>query len=197
MSTPAIARAPLVGGRLCLDFVNTAGGWTPGFELIDDRLNTYEDLVAWCRYAELVDAQQPAVLLRTKPRGVLARARRLRLAIYRVCASHLGAGRLQPVDLQCISKEAQLFRRSEQIVASKDGFFWTSSLSLIQAILGRIALSAAELLTTGVLQRLRKCPGENCGWLFEDTSRNHSRQWCDMKMCGNLAKVRRFRQRSS
>jgi len=31
--------------------------------------------------------------------------------------------------------------------------------------------------------------------MFLDTSRNGRRHWCDMKDCGNLAKVRRFRQR--
>jgi predicted RNA-binding Zn ribbon-like protein len=42
---------------------------------------------------------------------------------------------------------------------------------------------------------VRQCGGESCGWLFLDTSRNRSRQWCDMRDCGNLAKVRRFRER--
>jgi predicted RNA-binding Zn ribbon-like protein len=31
--------------------------------------------------------------------------------------------------------------------------------------------------------------------MFLDTSRNRSRHWCDMKDCGNRAKVSRFRQR--
>jgi predicted RNA-binding Zn ribbon-like protein len=58
-----------------------------------------------------------------------------------------------------------------------------------------IADSAAEMLTTGDLSRLKQCPGDDCGWLFEDTSKNRRRQWCDMQACGNLAKVRRFRSR--
>jgi predicted RNA-binding Zn ribbon-like protein len=62
-------------------------------------------------------------------------------------------------------------------------------------MLWHIADSAAEFLTTGDLTRLRECSGEDCGWLFEDTSKNRSRQWCDMRDCGNLAKVRRFRTR--
>jgi predicted RNA-binding Zn ribbon-like protein len=58
-----------------------------------------------------------------------------------------------------------------------------------------IADSAAEMLTTSDLSRLKQCPGDDCGWLFEDTSKNRRRQWCDMQDCGNLAKVRRFRSR--
>ncbi|MGA2590961.1 MAG: CGNR zinc finger domain-containing protein [Bryobacteraceae bacterium] len=34
-----------------------------------------------------------------------------------------------------------------------------------------------------------------CGWMFLDTTRNRSRQWCDMRDCGNRAKVRRFREK--
>ena len=39
------------------------------------------------------------------------------------------------------------------------------------------------------LPLLHECAGEDCGWLFLDTSKNHSRRWCDMKSCGNRAKV--------
>lgn len=197
MSTPPIARAPLIGGRLCLDFTNTAAGWTPRCELIDDRLNEFSDLIAWSRYAQLIDQLQAATLLRAKPPRVLARAKRLRLAIYRVCASNLGVGKTPTADLEFINQELQTIRGLERVVAAKNGFSWACTLSGPDEILGRIAQSAADLLTGDGLQRLKMCPGENCGWLFEDTSRNHSRQWCDMKMCGNLAKVRRFRERSA
>ena len=42
---------------------------------------------------------------------------------------------------------------------------------------------------------IRECDGDTCGWLFLDTTRNHSRRWCDMRGCGNRAKVRRHRQK--
>jgi len=41
---------------------------------------------------------------------------------------------------------------------------------------------------------IRECPGEDCGYLFRDTSRGR-RRWCSMKTCGNRAKVQRFRDR--
>jgi predicted RNA-binding Zn ribbon-like protein len=43
--------------------------------------------------------------------------------------------------------------------------------------------------------RLRRCQNPDCAWLFIDRSRNHSRQWCEMGVCGNRAKASRFRQR--
>jgi predicted RNA-binding Zn ribbon-like protein len=62
-------------------------------------------------------------------------------------------------------------------------------------ILGRIAVAAAELLTSPERDRVRECASHNCSWLFVDMSRNRSRRWCDMKVCGNRAKARRFSAR--
>ncbi len=44
---------------------------------------------------------------------------------------------------------------------------------------------------------MKECAADNCNWLFYDASRNRSRRWCDMRDCGNRAKVRRFRKRAS
>jgi predicted RNA-binding Zn ribbon-like protein len=35
---------------------------------------------------------------------------------------------------------------------------------------------------------MKVCP--NCQWLFIDRSKNRSRTWCDMAVCGNRAKAR-------
>jgi len=57
--------------------------------------------------------------------------------------------------------------------------------------------SAVDLVRAVELRQLRACPVDDggCGFLFLDRSRNHSRQWCTMQDCGNVSKVRRFRQR--
>ena len=56
-----------------------------------------------------------------------------------------------------------------------------------------LAVSALSLLRPGVLERLKICP--NCGWLFTDKSRNGSRLWCDMAVCGNRRKASRHYKR--
>jgi predicted RNA-binding Zn ribbon-like protein len=63
-------------------------------------------------------------------------------------------------------------------------------------MLWAVARSAADLLASGSIATIRQCAGDECGWMFLDASRNHNRQWCDMKDCGNCAKVKRFRQRA-
>jgi predicted RNA-binding Zn ribbon-like protein len=53
--------------------------------------------------------------------------------------------------------------------------------------------STADLLTGEAAHSIRACADPECRWLFLDTSKNHSRRWCDMKICGNRMKARRFK----
>ena len=54
-----------------------------------------------------------------------------------------------------------------------------------------IIKSAADLLVSPELKRVKQCADDACGWLFMDKSRNNSRRWCSMKDCGNRAKAHR------
>lgn len=55
-----------------------------------------------------------------------------------------------------------------------------------------LRLSIEERLT-----RVKICPADDCLWAFYDASKNHSRQWCSMQVCGNRAKVRNHRERAA
>ncbi|MDN4615195.1 CGNR zinc finger domain-containing protein [Leifsonia sp. F6_8S_P_1B] len=55
--------------------------------------------------------------------------------------------------------------------------------------------SALVLSIQGRLSRVKLCGGEDCRWAFYDASRNGSRQWCSMEVCGNRQKARTFRAR--
>jgi predicted RNA-binding Zn ribbon-like protein len=50
------------------------------------------------------------------------------------------------------------------------------------------ALSALYQTAAGTQARLKTCP--SCDWLFVDKSKNGSRVWCDMAVCGNRQKAR-------
>jgi predicted RNA-binding Zn ribbon-like protein len=80
------------------------------------------------------------------------------------------------------------------VLPTQPGFAWTwpdeEELDLAR-LLWPVARSAAELLTSPDRQLVRECLGDNCGWLFLDTSKNHRRTWCSMQGCGNRAKARR------
>jgi predicted RNA-binding Zn ribbon-like protein len=128
---------------------------------------------------------------------VFDRAIALREALYRIFRATMTSSRPQRIDLETVNEELLSARNSERLTHEADGFTWEwiGTETALDRMLWSIAQSAAELLTTGDLSRLRACCGEECGWVFEDTSKNRSRQWCDMQDCGNLAKVRRYRTR--
>ncbi|MEW6212395.1 MAG: ABATE domain-containing protein [Acidobacteriota bacterium] len=210
MSDSGADKLLLIGGRLCLDFVNTVGGRRldqsrrRAFEVavLGEKLNDYEDLVRWSRHAGAITESETGRLIREGKRRkdeaseVLSRAIGLRESLYRLFKTII-TGETKTSDLEMLNDELSKARSSERLAPSEEGFVWerTSEKNDLDLMLRSVALSAAELLTTADLSRLRECGGESCGWLFEDTSRNRSRQWCVMQTCGNLAKVRRFRSR--
>lgn len=64
---------------------------------------------------------------------------------------------------------------------------------LFARLLAAVAAGQAE----GTWRRLKACPGDDCLWAFYDHSRNRSRIWCSMELCGNRAKTRSYRARRS
>jgi predicted RNA-binding Zn ribbon-like protein len=59
----------------------------------------------------------------------------------------------------------------------------------------RVLAAVAEAMADGSWARLKACRADDCKWAFIDTARNRTRQWCDMSVCGNREKARRYRSR--
>jgi predicted RNA-binding Zn ribbon-like protein len=190
-----------VGERPCLDFVNTVGGWTD--RVIADKLKNYEDLARWAELAGLMPAEHAHPLVENARRHpeeanqVLKRSIALRRVIRGVFRAVLEKRKPRLAHTRILLRELTVARSNQRLKYNGSGFGWTwnASYGALDSILWRICVSTAELLTSPDLSRVRECGGENCGWMFLDNSRNHSRHWCDMQDCGNRAKVRRFRQR--
>ena len=196
-----ISTARLVGGRLCLDFINTCGGRTSDGDLIEDRLTEFADLAAWANRAALESgpaaqrlvteaAKDPAAATKIWERAVV-----LRGACYRITRGVIQHKPPAADDVAILNSEwtEALRHRSLTTGAPCLQLKWTGDA--LDRTLWAVAESAVQLLASPGAERLRECGGVDCGWLFEDTSRNRSRQWCDMQMCGTLSKVRRFRER--
>ena len=185
-----------IAGLPCLDFVNTVGGWQQG-RVIDDKLETYPDLARWAKLADMQIAT-PARPNQREAAKVLTRARALRYALHRILNNAIENRPPTRADLAVLSAELARAREQQELAAEHGRFLWKwDETPALDAVLWRVSQSAAGLLTSPDLARLRRCAGQNCGWMFLDTTRNRSRHWCDMKDCGNLAKVRRFRERLS
>lgn len=45
----------------------------------------------------------------------------------------------------------------------------------------------------GEFDRFKACKG--CGWAFYDESKNGSKKWCDMGLCGTRSKMKAYRER--
>ena len=58
-------------------------------------------------------------------------------------------------------------------------------------LLSPVLWSAADILVSADLKRLRQCANKRCLWLFFDDSKNRTRRWCSMQACGNRAKAQR------
>lgn len=194
-----------VGGRLCLDFVNTVGGRTGNrkYTILREKVEDYSALVEWSRLAGVLNLREAhrlgvqAAAHRREAGAMLARAIALREALYRIFKCSLEGRRPPPRDLETLAGEVRAAQARRRIVRSEAAFEWRweRSEDALDRVLWAVSLSAAEMLTSGDLARVRQCTGKDCGWLFLDTSRNRSRRWCDMQDCGNRDKVRRFRQR--
>ena len=199
--TPSGFRFELSGGALCLDFVNT----------MDDRptpqpkelLTSYADLVSWARQSGAVTRSQREVLEKDAARraqkalATLERARSVREKLFALF-SNAAAGRpLSRKTLQSLNEPLGAALARQRLAPGMAGgaaWAWSRSSDL-DRILWPVLRSAADLLTSEELERVRECASESCAWLFIDRSKNASRRWCDMTVCGNRDKVRRHRQK--
>jgi predicted RNA-binding Zn ribbon-like protein len=188
-----------IGGELCLDFANTVGG---SRENPKERLNRYEDLIGWSIHAGTIDPETGDALLsragaeREHADRVLDRARQLREAIYGIFAAIAGDHEATGEDIARLNAElerAQVHLRVAPVAGGFDYLF--ADGSALDRPLWPIARSAADLLVSDDLARVKRCGGHDCDWLFLDQSKNKSRRWCDMRDCGNRAKARRHYRR--
>lgn len=67
----------------------------------------------------------------------------------------------------------------------------------VAGALGRLLAIAAAAVADGTWARLKLCAADTCAEAFYDRSRNRSGRWCSMEVCGNRAKVRTYRSRTS
>jgi predicted RNA-binding Zn ribbon-like protein len=188
----------LSGGALCLDFANTLSGRGTQAEI--EELGEYGHLVAWGRQAGVLDPDAVtalAELARNRPRqaeAVRRRAITLREAIFRIFAR--AASGEAPGEGDLAELNGSLGRALGHLRLSVGptgaGWGWEDDAPTLDRVLWPVAWSAAEMLTRRErLERVRECASGTCRWLFLDRSRNRSRRWCDMKVCGNRDKARR------
>lgn len=188
-----------VGGSLCLDFNNTVD-WRGLEPRAGELLPGYERLVAWGREAGLLsqrDARRLLARAGERPRAAgraLTRAREVRGIIHAIFLAVLEAERPDPELLKQLNDHLGQVPAHVRLATTEPSFTWgwSSDPDDLACMLWPVVWSAGSLLTAPDLARVKVCANERCGWLFLDDSRRHNRRWCEMGVCGNQAKARRF-----
>ncbi|MBC7872042.1 MAG: ABATE domain-containing protein [Chitinophagaceae bacterium] len=191
-----------IGGNLCLDFANTVGGLPPD-SISQERLTSYPHLVAWSQQANLTSESEAHVLLhkaenaQVEAIAILERARALREALYGIFAAVARGTQPTGSDLDWLNRELERGMAGARVIVTSDGFGWEwrKDEGAFDQMLAPVARSAATLLTSTERQFVRECANEQCQWLFVDTTKNHRRQWCSTTGCGNVMRVRKYRER--
>lgn len=189
MSEPSNSAPPVVRARAPGDlahiqaFVNT-------LQIVDghDDLGSPSDLERWLRDAGLAPPD-----LGTLGESDLRRTIELREALRSLLLVCCG----QPADPAAVAVlEREAAATPPRISVGADGLPHLVGAGhglddVVSCLLTAMAVAAID----GTWWHLKVCRDPQCRWAFYDSSKNGSGAWCDMKLCGNRAKARRFRER--
>lgn len=169
--------------ELVRQFVNTRQPKTD-----TDELSSPQALVAWLSEHELATNGTRA------SRQDLARAVELREAL----RAHLLANTdgVPPPDGVCATID-RAARRAKLVprLDPQGGSVLEPEARGVQGALGRLLAIVHESVADGTWPRLKACRDTSCQWTFYDHTKNHSRAWCTMALCGNRSKARAYRER--
>ena len=181
MSTPIDKAALAPDAELIVEFVNTRD-----VEEETDSIAEPAALEAWVaeRTGEHAGSLEPDDVDRIQ---LLREA--LRSLLRRNNGEEVAAGELEPL------------REAAERTRIRTAFSADGELQLVPARSGlggfeaRLLMAVEHLQCHGAWPRLKACTEDSCQWAFYDTTRNRSRTWCSMDVCGNREKTRRYRER--
>jgi predicted RNA-binding Zn ribbon-like protein len=189
------------GGTLGLDFANTRRHRLKPILL--ELLTDYGELLRFVTETDSLDADVIARLRAhadqhpAEAAEALQRAIAVREALYQIFIALDQDAAPASDDLAIFNQALAQAYTHRQLVVEEDGFTWRWSIPPVVLDLAYwpAVLDAAALLLSDRVSGIHQCEAETCAFVFLDTSRGRRRRWCDMQVCGNRAKVGRFRAR--
>ncbi|BCJ32910.1 hypothetical protein Athai_04130 [Actinocatenispora thailandica] len=158
---------------------------------VESGLDDLRDLATFRRW--LADHDRPA----PADEADLDLARRLRAELRAETATHHDppeqAGHRSRDALDALSVRIPLAVRFAPDGAAVPAPAGTGVTAVLGEVLAAVALAAHD----GSWRRMKICPADDCRWVYYDASRNSSRRWCSMRVCGNRNKTRTYRQRTA
>jgi predicted RNA-binding Zn ribbon-like protein len=184
-----------LSGHPALELCNTRAGWDGPPDPRGEYLRTY-DALALLASTTAVISKEVADTVRhyaaSDSEGVaqaLDRTRRLRGDLYSALAgTPTAATRRRLADAIGAAHSRQRF-----VVENNSAHWEFSGDATLNDPLDALLIEAGNLLADRRRDLVAACPGEDCGWLFLNTSRR--RRWCQMSVCGNRAKQAAFANR--
>jgi predicted RNA-binding Zn ribbon-like protein len=180
----------LIGGRLAIDFANSAE-------------SDWEGFIRFLETSRVVSPERSAQLLplsQSDPQAadqLLSRAARLRDALRKTFRALVHKDKVAREWVAPVNEILRITEGHDELVW--DNAQWRLEFLARESgsewLLATIARSAAEILVEGPAARLRLCANPACGLFFSDLSRTRRRRWCSMARCGNRHKVAAFARR--
>jgi predicted RNA-binding Zn ribbon-like protein len=191
----------LVAGHLALDFANTLDyRYDPDRRI--DLLPSYERFLVFSRQSEVITAAQMRRLVDSlsefDSQRVLKKVIELREALYFLILSAVHGRIPDESHLRALNRFLSEARSVDEVAWHKRRFVRSSRdvTERPDGPLRQVIEAAVVLITSLDIYNVRECSEKSCRWLFLDRSRNHSRRWCDMQLCGNRSKAKRFYART-
>ncbi len=163
-------------------FVNTLD-----VEEISDELASPAALAAWCHHHTGSD------LHLSVSRKDLAAAIEVRDVLRNAMLANRGVA-IRPEDLAEHNRRIARFQAGVEFAETGRPIVRARGTGVTE-ILSRILVDVATAHALGIWDRTKLCPAEDCLWAFYDHSKNRSRRWCSMDLCGNRTKTKTYRQR--
>jgi predicted RNA-binding Zn ribbon-like protein len=174
-----------VSAHLCIDFVNSCFTDHTGGPAVHDRL----ELEPWRQWFARRCGLDGAPPLNRRAHGDLVALRSLLRQLLETRRPPDRAARM------ALNLQMSRVTQSQELVAGPAGWRlhqrWNGAGW--NTLMAAVVASYTRLVIDGDLDLVRTCANPSCSFMFYDETRNASRRWCDVAVCGNLVKVRRHR----
>ena len=180
----------LVAAHPALDFLNTVDDWT--VEEPSEYLPDFAEAMRFGELSGLVSRAESRALAAHGSESEMRRLRELRGRLERIFRASVEDRSPDVSDLDQLARDAAAAATTARLRVSSGVV--TRAIDADEAgtslLRMRLVESALALLTSERMERVKACP--SCGWFFLDTTKNASRRWCSMDMCGSAAKARAY-----
>jgi predicted RNA-binding Zn ribbon-like protein len=169
-----------------------------------DELPDASALLGWLRDHDLISDRARAVESgrlahdRAEAERRMERFRHLRQLLHDIAGSVNRRGRPSRMQVRELNHILRHGLHYHELQLGDDGtrYAFAQVGDRLDQARATIASSLAHFLADDDASRLRTCANPGCRFVFVDRSPAGRRRWCDMRTCGNQAKVARHRARA-